>query len=105
MKADEESELCAAAAVLAMGMLNGGSKVDIWADGRFWGARVTRRRALGFGFVFDNTRGERGFVRFSDFLLCWRFPLHPCSAHFTARAVRLLASLKVKKKRKKTKSE
>lgn len=88
---NDEAKLCGAAAVLAMGMLRAGSRVEVWADGCFWAARVTRRGVRGVGFVFDNTRNERGFVHFGDFLSRWRFPLHPDSSHFTARTVRLLA--------------
>ena len=46
---NDEAKLCGAAAVLAMGMLRAGSRVEVWADGCFWAALSHDAAYAGWG--------------------------------------------------------
>ena len=88
-----------AAATLAMMALRRGSPVEIYwgvkakfwgaqTKNRFWTARVTHIEPVGFRFIFENTKNDRGRVQFDEFLTRWRFPTP--SEHFTFETTELL---------------
>lgn len=87
-----------AIAALAMASLRRDSRVEVWAKdpatGRrcFWSARVTRRGAAGFWYVYEGSPREKGYMPMRvGFLRRWRFPLYPASEHFTERTIEALA--------------
>jgi hypothetical protein len=63
-----------AACILAEAKLCRGSRIDVWADGAFWAAKITAVRANGFKFTYCGAF-DGGFVRRDRFLAEWRFPV------------------------------
>ena len=65
-----------AASILAESMLHRGSRIDVWADDRFWAARIMSINQKGFEFRYCCKFGsERGFVKRKHFQTRWRFPV------------------------------
>ena len=63
-----------AALILAESKLAKGSRIDVWADTKFWEARITSIRKTGFAFKYCGGM-ECGFVRREQFQTMWRFPV------------------------------
>jgi hypothetical protein len=63
-----------AALILAESKLAKGSRIDVWADTKFWEARITAIHKNGFSFKYCGGT-EHGFVRREHFQTMWRFPV------------------------------
>jgi hypothetical protein len=63
-----------AALILAESKLAKGSRIDVWADTKFWEARITSIRKTGFAFKYCGGM-ECGYVKREHFQTMWRFPV------------------------------
>lgn len=71
-----ETQDLRAASILAQGGLRRGSRIDVWADGQFWAARITAVSEQGFTFRYCCKYGnDGGSVERRDFQNTWRFPV------------------------------
>ena len=71
-----ETQDLLAASILAQGGLRRGSRIDVWADGQFWAAKITAVSEQGFTFRYCCKYGnDGGFVERRDFQDTWRFPV------------------------------
>jgi hypothetical protein len=71
-----ETQDLRAASILAQLKLKKGSRIDVWADGQFWAARITEVSEQGFTFRYCCKYGnDGGFVERGDFQTTWRFPV------------------------------
>lgn len=65
-----------AASILAESKLSKGSRIDVWAEGKFYAARITSVTKKGFTFKYCCKHGnEGGFVKRKHFQSTWRFPV------------------------------
>jgi hypothetical protein len=69
------------------------SRIDVFAEDKFWEARITKASRKGFAFKYIGKKViDHGFVRRKDFLETWRFPVK--TARQVAR-VKILAMAEV----------
>lgn len=73
---EAEATSLRAATILAESKLGKGSRIDIFADGTFWAAKITAVSADEFAFKYCG-KGvvEAGSVHRKDFHKTWRFPV------------------------------
>jgi hypothetical protein len=65
-----------AASILAESKLRKGSRIDVWADGKFWAARIKSTNKQGFVYRYCCKFGrDGGFVNRRHFQSTWRFPV------------------------------
>ena len=66
-----------AVVILATSALRRGSHIDVFCDGLFWEAKITRVYETRFRYCFLHTgwRRECGWVLKHSFLQTWRFPV------------------------------
>ena len=65
-----------AASILAQFKLKKGSRIDVWAEDKFWAARITAVNEKGFTFRYRCKYGrDGGFVKRKHFQTTWRFPV------------------------------
>ena len=77
-----------AASILAEAKLRKGSRIDIWADGKFWAARITMVNKKGFAFKYCCKFGRvGGFVDRKHFQSTWRFPVDNARQTILAEAL------------------
>jgi hypothetical protein len=78
-----------AAYILAESKLRKGSRIDVWADNRFWAARIMSVGKSGFRFRYCCKFGsEHGYVKRSDFQTLWRFPVDNAKQVVFAKALK-----------------
>jgi hypothetical protein len=78
-----------AATILAEAKLNKGSRIDIFADGTFWAAKITSVSADEFAFRYCGV-AEGGSVHRKDFHKTWRFPVEDARQVALAEALAMV---------------
>jgi hypothetical protein len=77
-----------AASILAESKLRKGSRIDVWAEGKFYAARITAVHANGFTFRYCCRSGnEGGFVKRKHLQTTWRFPVESARQVVLAEAL------------------
>lgn len=77
-----------AASILAESKLRKGSRIDVWADGKFWAARIKSTNTQGFVYRYCCKFGrDGGFVDRRHFQSTWRFPVESARQVVLAEAL------------------
>jgi hypothetical protein len=85
---EASSEDLVAASILAESKLKKGSRIDVWAEGKFWAARIKSINEKGFVYRYCCKFGcDGGFVKRRHFQSTWRFPVENARQIILAEAM------------------
>ena len=83
---DAEATRLKAATILAEAKLGKGSRIDVWAEEKFWAAEITSVSTNTFNFRYCGVK-ESGSVHRTDFNKTWRFPVDTADQAAIADAI------------------